>query len=60
MPMPRYIVRRVQSDQRYSVWDNDNNKIAVFDDCECVDLNFDDAFRLADHLNTHITQAKEE
>ena len=35
---PRYIVRRTADERRYSVWDNDNDQVAVSDYRECIDL----------------------
>jgi hypothetical protein len=47
----RYIVRRTKDDRRYSVWDNDNHKVAVCEFRECGDLSFEDAFKMVDRLN---------
>jgi hypothetical protein len=44
---PRYIVRMVHDAQLYSVWDNEKKRLAIFEDRECADLNFDDAFKMA-------------
>ena len=48
---PRYTVRRADGERRYSVWDNERNKVAVGEVRECVDLSFDDAFKMVDKLN---------
>lgn len=48
---PRYIVRRVDGQRRYSVWDSEQNKIAVDGFHECADLSFEDAFKKVDKLN---------
>ena len=48
---PRYIVRREQGANRYSVWDKETNRLAVFDDRECTGLSFNDAFNMTDRLN---------
>jgi hypothetical protein len=58
--LPRYIVRRAQGEQRYSVWDNEKSRIAVPEHRECADLSFDDAFKMADDLNAQNVQPKEE
>jgi hypothetical protein len=54
MEMPsRYIVRRPDGEQRYSVWDTETDKVAVSEFRECRDLGFDDAFKITDRLNSH-------
>jgi hypothetical protein len=53
-------VRREGGQSRYSVWDNERNKLAVAGDREGADLSFDDAFKTADHLNGQNKQPKEE
>jgi hypothetical protein len=58
MPPPRFTVKRANIDQRYSVWDNEKGKAAVSGSRECVDLNFDDAFKLADGLNAENIRPK--
>jgi hypothetical protein len=58
--LPRYIVRRAQGEQRYSVWDNEKSRIAVPEHRESADLSFDDAFKMADDLNAQNVQPKEE
>jgi hypothetical protein len=56
---PRYIVRRIQDELLYTVWDSERNRVAVFEGRECVDLRFDEALNLADHLNAQAAaQAK--
>lgn len=49
---PRYIVRRLDGEQRYSVWDNERDAAAIFDERECFDLDFGAAFEIADKLNS--------
>jgi uncharacterized OB-fold protein len=56
---PQYIVRRPQGEQRYSVWDTRNNRLAVSECGECGNLSFDEAFNTADRLNTETVQPKE-
>ena len=56
---PRFIVRREQDASRYSVWDNEKKRLAIFEDRECADLNFDDAFKMADYLNAQNVPPKE-
>lgn len=57
--IPRYIVRRLQGERRYSVWDNERNAAAVLDGRECFDLDFGAAFEIADDLNTRDMLPKE-
>lgn len=56
---PRFIVRRAQADHRYSVWDNEKNRVAVEDLRECRDLSFEDAFKALDRLNDEDPPKKE-
>ena len=56
---PRYIVRRERDAPCYSVWDNQKNRLAVYEGRECIDLDFQDAFKAADDLNAKNKQAKE-
>jgi hypothetical protein len=35
---PRFIVQRPQGDDRYSVWDNKTNRLAVSESRECAEL----------------------
>jgi len=56
---PRYTVRRARDDARYSVWDNEKNRLAVYEERECIDLDFQDAFKAADDLNAKNKQSKE-
>jgi len=48
---PRYIVRRLDGDAGYSVWDNEKNAVAASDFRTCANLGFDDAFNTAGRLN---------
>lgn len=57
---PRYTVRRDFGEDRYSVWDNANDRPATSADRECTDLSFDEAFQVADALNRHASQPKAE
>jgi hypothetical protein len=43
----------------YSVWDNEKKGLAIFEDRECADINFDDAFKMADYLNAQNAHPKE-
>lgn len=54
--VPRYIVRRTLGDQRYSIWDNGNNKVARDGERECSNLSFEEAFNIADILNAEDTK----
>lgn len=56
---PRYIVRRSQADQRYSVWDSEMNAVAVSEGRAWADLDMQDAFDAADKLNVQNTSPKE-
>jgi hypothetical protein len=56
---PRFIVRREQDASRYSVWDNEKNRLATYEGRECTNLDFHDAFKVADDLNAENMQAKE-
>ena len=56
---PRYIVRMVHDAQLYSVWDNEKNRLATYEGRECTNLDFHDAFKVADDLNAENKQAKE-
>ena len=57
---PRYIVRMVHDAPLYSVWDNEKKRLAIFEDRECADINFDDAFKMADYLNAQNAHPKEQ
>jgi hypothetical protein len=52
-------VRREQDASRYSVWDNEKNRLATYEGRECTNLDFHDAFKVADDLNAENKQAKE-
>jgi hypothetical protein len=56
---PRYTVRRERDATRYSVWDNEKNKLALRDGRECTDLEMLDAFDTADDLNDQNVQPNE-
>ena len=52
MPLPlRYTVRKQQRAACYSVWDNEQNRLASFKGQECTGLDFHSAFHAADELN---------
>ncbi len=50
MPL-RYVVRRGRDARHYSVWDNERNRLAIHEGRECTDLDFQEAFHVADKLN---------
>jgi hypothetical protein len=57
MPLPlRYTVRKDQQPRRYSVWDNEQNRLASYKDEECTGLDFDAAFHAADQLNAQLKE----
>jgi hypothetical protein len=61
MPLPlRYTVRKEQEARRYSVWDNEQNRLASFNGQECTGLDFHSAFHAADELNAQSIQPKEQ
>jgi hypothetical protein len=52
MPLPlRYTVRKEQKARCYSVWDNEQNKLASFKGEECTGFDFNGAFHAAEQLN---------
>ena len=55
----RYVVRRSQSDQRYSVWDSETNVVAVSEGRTWADLDMQDAFDAADMLNLQGAQQQQ-
>lgn len=55
-----YIVRRNENDQRYSVWDAANDKPAVVELRECIDLGFNEAFEIAERLNAESRRSRED
>jgi hypothetical protein len=52
-------VRRELSASHYSVWDNEENKLAIYEGRECRGLHFKDAFNAADDLNAQLKEQKE-
>lgn len=51
MPRSRYVVRRLEENLKFSVWDTETDKLAVKPDGQpCVDLRFDEALDYADAL----------
>ena len=57
--MPRYSVHLQPNQRGYCVWDNENSRIAQASDGRpCSDLAVDDAFNVADGLNTENEQPK--
>jgi hypothetical protein len=55
---PRFIVRRSQTDQRYSVWDSEADVVAMSEGRTCADFDMQDAFDAADHLNVQDAKKK--
>ena len=55
----RYVVRRSQSDQRYSVLDSETNVVAVSEGRTWADLDMQDAFDAADMLNLQGAQQQQ-
>ena len=52
MPRSRCVVRRLEENLKFSVWDTETDKLAVKPDGQpCVDLGFDEALDYADALN---------
>jgi hypothetical protein len=56
---PRFIVRRLRDENLYSVWDTKNETAAVYDGRICTGLDMEEAFNLADFLNTQDALPKE-
>jgi hypothetical protein len=56
---PRFIVRRSQVDQRYSVWDSETDVVAESEGRSWADLDMQDAFDAADKLNVQNTPPKD-
>jgi hypothetical protein len=51
--MPARYTVRAQAKSRYCVWDNDRDELAISREHRaCIDLSLDDAFQVADDLNS--------
>jgi hypothetical protein len=57
---PRFIVRRSQVDQRYSVWDSETDTVAESEGRAHTDPDIQDAFDAADKLNAGFVQQQQQ
>lgn len=56
----RYVVRRIEDEAAYLVWDYERESAAVSDGRECINLTFGEALNLAGIFNAQATLPKKE